>query len=309
VTIWPDNDDPGRRAAAAVVKACREADAASVAVVQVPSDWPESWDLADPLPEGVTLDTLRALLAKAEAQHERQDETEDRALGDLVQRCAADPGAAFAPEVVQRLADLKRHNRAAFESLRAQLKQTGCRVTELDRLIADHTGDNRRDQTQADILIELAQEGAELFHAPDGTGFADIEVNGHRETWPIRSKGFRRWLARMFFETMEGAPNSEAMQSALSVIEARAHFDAPERTVHVRVAGADGKLYVDLGDDSWRAVEIDADGWRIVDNPPVRFRRAAGMQALPIPQRGGSIATLRRFLNVQSDNDFVLVVA
>jgi len=56
-------------------------------------------------------------------------------------------------------------------------------------------------------------------------------------------------------------------------------------------------------------VEIDSDGWRVVDEPPVRFRRAAGMRALPTPVPGGSIETLRRFLNVQSDNDFVLAVA
>ena len=62
-------------------------------------------------------------------------------------------------------------------------------------------------------------------------------------------------------------------------------------------------------DESWRAVEIDANGWRVVDNPPVRFRRASGMKPLPVPEEGGSIETLRSFLNVQSDADFVLVVA
>jgi hypothetical protein len=71
----------------------------------------------------------------------------------------------------------------------------------------------------------------------------------------------------------------------------------------------DERLYLDLGDATWRAVEIDADGWRAIDNPPVRFRRAAGMQPLPMPVVGGSIEILRSFLNVQSENDFVLVVA
>ena len=31
----------------------------------------------------------------------------------------------------------------------------------------------------ADILIRIGLE-AELFHAPDSTAFADVEVNGHR---------------------------------------------------------------------------------------------------------------------------------
>ena len=230
-------------------------------------------------------------------------------LDGLVEKTAGDPGAPFTPEVLEALAALKKDDRAAFEALRARLKSAGCRVTALDEAIAEESGDvGGRGPTQADILVDLAQT-AELFHAPDGTGFADLDVNGHRETWPIRSKGFRRWLARRFFEETQGAPSSEALQSALNVIEAKAHFDAPERVVHIRVGGLEGKLYLDLGDATWRAVEIDATGWRVIDNPPVRFRRAAGMKPLPVPVAGGSIEALRSFLNVKSDHDFVLVVA
>ena len=230
-------------------------------------------------------------------------------LDDLVERTTADPGAAFTPEILERLGALRRDDRAAFEALRAQLKKAGCRVTALDQTMAEQSGEaGGRGPSQADILIDLAQ-AAELFHAPDGTGFADIEINGHRETWAIRAKGFRRWLARSFFEATQGAPSSEALQSALNVIEAKAHFDAPERMVHVRVGGMDGRLYLDLCDETWRAVEIDTTGWRVIDNPPVRFRRAAGMQSLSMPVSGGSVEMLRAFLNVKTDADFVLVVA
>ena len=230
-------------------------------------------------------------------------------LEGLVEKTATGPGAPFMPEALEALSALKKDNRAAFEALRSQLKKAGCRVTALDEAIAGENGEaGGRGPTQADILIELAQS-AELFHTPDGTGFADLDVNGHRETWPIRAKGFRRWLARRFYEETGGAPSSEALQSALNVIEAKADFDAPERLVHIRVGGLDGQLYLDLGDETWRAVEIDATGWRVIDNPPVRFRRASGMKPMPIPMCGGSIEALRSFLNVQSDTDFVLVVA
>jgi hypothetical protein len=230
-------------------------------------------------------------------------------LEGLVEKTTADPGSPFVPHVLERLAELKKDDRAAFEGLRSQLKKTDCRVTQLDKAIAEVSGDTGgRGPTQADILIGLAQS-AELFHTPDSTGYADLDINGHRETWPIRTKGFRRWLARRFFEATQGAPSSEALQSALNVIEAKAHFDAPERIVHIRVGGLDGRLYIDLGDETWRAVEIDASGWRMIENPPIRFRRAAGMQALPVPVKGGSVETLRSFLNVQSDADFALVVA
>ena len=230
-------------------------------------------------------------------------------LEGLVENTASNPGAPFAPDALEQLAALKKDDRAAFEALRAQLKGAGVRVTALDEAIAGKNGETGgRGPTQADILIDLAQS-AELFHAPDGTGFADLEINGHRETWPIRSKGFRRWLARRFYDATQGAPSSEALASVLNVIEAKAHFDAPEREVYVRVGGLDGRLYLDLGDGNWRAVEIDVSGWRVVDNPPVRFRRAAGMQPLPMPVRGGSVEALRSFLNLKTDTDFVLVVA
>lgn len=229
-------------------------------------------------------------------------------LDGLVEKSAEDPGAAFTPVVLERLVALKSEDRAAFEALRAKLKKAGCRVTALDDAMSEESGGGGRGPTQADILIDLAG-AADLFHSADGTALADILINEHRETWPVRTKGFRRWLARQFFEQTGGAPSSEALQSALNVIEAKAHFDGPERPVFIRVGGLDGRLYLDLGDEAWRAVEIDATGWRIIDKPPVRFRRAAGMQPLAVPITGGSVETLRAFLNVQSDQDFVLVVA
>lgn len=165
-----------------------------------------------------------------------------------------------------------------------------------------------RAASQTNVLVELAKT-AELFHAPDGASFADVHINGHRETWPIRGKGFRRWLQHAYYEKTRGAPNTEALQSALNVIEARAQFDAPERVVHIRVAGLGDKLYLDLCDDTWQVVEIDATGWRVINDPPVRFRRSAGMKPLPVPEHGGSIAALHAFLNVKSESDFVLSVA
>ncbi len=228
-------------------------------------------------------------------------------LDNLVERTADDPGIPFQPDVLARLSELKRQDQAAFERLRARLRKTGCRVTELDDAIAKEIGESDRGPKQADILINLTAD-IDLFHDATDTGFADLEISGHRETWPLRSKGFKRWLARRYFEETGSAPNSEALYSALNVIEARAHFDAPQQEVFIRVAGHDGKLYLDLADDDWRAVEIDRGGWRLVERPPVRFRRSSGMQPLPAPEPGGSIDLLRPFLNVNKD-DFILVVA
>lgn len=67
VIVWPDADGPSRVTfAPEVARLAREAGAASVAAVSVPSNAPESWDLADPLPEGWESGSLRSLLDDAE---------------------------------------------------------------------------------------------------------------------------------------------------------------------------------------------------------------------------------------------------
>ena len=170
------------------------------------------------------------------------------------------------------------------------------------------TGKERRqERRKADILIELSPD--ELFHTSDGTGYADIHIDGHRETWPICSRVFRQWLARRYFEAERRVPNSEAFKSAIDIIEAKAKFASPERGVFVRVAQYCGRIYLDLCDKAWRVVEIDERGWCVRSEPPDRFRRTRSMTALPIPVEGGSIAELRTFLNVKSDDDFVPIVA
>jgi hypothetical protein len=150
---------------------------------------------------------------------------------------------------------------------------------------------------------------ASLFHTPASTAFIDLEIQGHRETWPVRGKQLRAWLRRRHYEQAGEALGGETIRSIVDLLEARAQFDAPERTVHVRVAEHEGRIYLDLGDKEWHAVEISPDGWRVIGFPPVRFKRAAGMLPLPEPQRGGSIDALASFLNLPAANDFVLTVA
>jgi hypothetical protein len=167
-----------------------------------------------------------------------------------------------------------------------------------------------RKPTQAELLVRCA-EGAEVFHTPAGDAYATIPVGDHRETHPIKSKGFRRWLVRAFFERYDRPPGAQALQDALGLLEARAQFDGPERDVHVRVAEHGGNIYVDLANEQWEAVEISTRGWRVVSSEatPVRFRRPRGMLPLATPARGGRLEELRRFMNVTDDLGWRLIAA
>lgn len=162
--------------------------------------------------------------------------------------------------------------------------------------------------TQAELLIELAS-GVELFHTSDHECFATIKIEDHTETWPIRSKSFRSFLIRAFYERVKKPPSNQALQEGIQFLEAKAQFDGAQEEVFIRVAGDKERIYLDLANEEWSAVEITADEWRIVSKPDVKFRRTPGMLTLPDPVSGGSLEELRPLINAKEDEIFVLDVA
>jgi hypothetical protein len=146
-----------------------------------------------------------------------------------------------------------------------------------------------------------------LFHDSESRGFATFETDGHLETWPIRSRAFKLFARLLYFRATEDSPSSNATTDGLATIEAEAIFDGPETDVHLRVAGEQNAIHIDLGDAGWNAITITRAGWT-VEPHPVRFRRTRGMAPLPKPVRGGDLGELRPFLNVGSDDDLQLAV-
>lgn len=170
-------------------------------------------------------------------------------------------------------------------------------------------GEGASQKTQATALLELA-DAADIapFCTRDGTAYVDVSLDGHRETHAAASASLRKLLRRLYFQETGGAANDDAVRQVVGVIEAHALFGGETREVYLRVATVGPRIYIDLCDSEWRAIEIDDNGWRIVDRPPVRFRRTRGMQPLPVPQRGGRVEELKDILPID-DHEYVLAVA
>jgi hypothetical protein len=161
-------------------------------------------------------------------------------------------------------------------------------------------------EKDADALVRLGLAGAKLFASPDGTAYADLVIKNNRSTMSLSSAEFSDWLLHQFFRERRKAPTGGALKNALRTLAAQAQYEGDRHSVHLRTAELEGTIYVDLGDAG--AVEINVTGWRVVQNPPIRFRRTASMTELPIPQRGGSLEELRRFVNLD-DAGFTLLVS
>ena len=182
-------------------------------------------------------------------------------------------------------------------------------VDDIERILRNFSESGPK-QNQRDRLIRLATE-AELWHDPDGEAYITLSAprKGHRENWPLRSKGARHWLRWRFYNAYGGAPGSQAFDEASRQLEAQALYEGAEHEVHLRIAQHEDRIYLDLCDPKWRAIEITDESWSVVSDPPVRFIRTSQMRALPEPQVGGDIEELRPFLNVATEDDFCLIVA
>jgi len=163
-------------------------------------------------------------------------------------------------------------------------------------------------QATAIVDAAIAVEGVEFFSTPDHEPYALIPLGDHRECWPLGSAAFRRWVERRYYQDAHKVANRQSIREALDLLEGMASFDGVQQQVHVRLAEANGEIWVDLADDYWQAVRVTSAGWDVVHNPPVRFRRANGMLPLPCPERGGNIDALREFVNV-TDDDWTLFLA
>jgi hypothetical protein len=155
--------------------------------------------------------------------------------------------------------------------------------------------------TSGDTLLEIGKT-ATYFHTADKVPYADIWIEGNRHTYAVRSKAFRMWLSGEFYKSEGKGIGSQTLQDTLNTLEAIALFEGKTHEVHLRTAEHQGKIYLDLGTPDWKAIEVDASGWLVILEPPVRFWRPDSLLPLPIPVTGGNLDELKELLNVDGSS-------
>jgi hypothetical protein len=162
--------------------------------------------------------------------------------------------------------------------------------------------------SQATRLVKYATTALDLWHTAEPLACATTQERPH-QSWPLRSKTARQFLSRLFYLKEGTAPGGDAIPTALATLEGIAVHDGPEHALSTRLAEHDGRIYLDLGDTDRRAAVVGPNGWQVVEELPVYFRRSRGMLALPVPERGGHIDELRKLVNVATDDDWKLLVS
>lgn len=156
----------------------------------------------------------------------------------------------------------------------------------------------------AEILIgEVLNSKAELFHDQYKEPHIAFEGNGSNIA-PLESEVFKRWLTHLYWTKFKKALPRESANTATQTLMGHALFEGQERTLNIRVAQHENSLWYDLGDG--RAVKISPNGWTVVDQPPVLFRRLNHQIKQATPEAGGDLTQLRAYVNVGSEDDWIL---
>ncbi|MCI3276260.1 ATP-binding protein [Streptomyces cylindrosporus] len=176
-------------------------------------------------------------------------------------------------------------------------------------LTANGVDPDKKGPSQATQLVALARERYDLFMSDDGRPYG-VKVDGPNLALPLRGKaGLRSQLARIYTDVNGGTvPSQSALADAMTVLEGLA-ANADPRTPHLRVARReDDSILIDLGTSDGRCVHVTPDGWQILPDSPIVFRRSGAMKPLPVPIRDGDgLAKLRDLLNTTEEGFHLLV--
>ena len=151
---------------------------------------------------------------------------------------------------------------------------------QLDRVIhaldshVENDADSEQDETKkstSTMLVELAEKRFTFGASTLGEAFA-LPKDGPKIVAMLRGSrtALRNQLAREYFRIEKKAASQQALADCLLVLEGMAQEAEPEE-LYLRVARQSGVIWLDLGDDTGRAVRITGEGWTVEDEAPVLF--------------------------------------
>jgi putative DNA primase/helicase len=186
----------------------------------------------------------------------------------------------------------------------------------------------REHEPQRERIIDAVQSaGVSFWHDPDGQAFATVPCNVADRTGAlmhlrVRGRRFALICRRLYGKAhpvngahvpRPGSVSDSAMTEAISAFEAVA-LASETYAPDVRLLWNAGAIWIDLGDVTFRAIRVTADGWHIENRAIARLVRSDGMRALPTPVHDAeALNTLRRLLNLPNDEggmaNFRLIIA
>lgn len=148
-------------------------------------------------------------------------------------------------------------------------------ITEIYKVSDEYVGNIENDDIPEEesvdkILMRYARD-FELFHDTKKITYARIQREDHHEIYAINSEEFSDILRERYLDEYNSVVKKHELESVIETISAIAKFKGKEYEMYIRICEHDGAIWFDLG--NWKAVKITKNGWEIIDNPPILFKK------------------------------------
>jgi len=152
-----------------------------------------------------------------------------------------------------------------------------------------------------EVLVFLAKLYYEFIRTIEND-FLAVPINGPKIAKNLRGgqNSLGDDLMRRYKDQCGKIPSERAVNDAIRVIMSDASTSDPV-TTYLRYARVAEVIYIDLGDSTGEAIEVTANGWQIIDRPPIYFRRTALTAPFPRPGIGGDVNQLFEIVNIPEE--------
>ena len=206
------------------------------------------------------------------------------------------------------------HNNPPLDENELKAKWEGIKKAEREQKVND-TGviEIQQSGSQTGLLLQLLEslekEGhIQYFHNEKQEPFVKALINNNYLILQCKSKRLIMHLSKLFWDKFKKPINQEGLSSVIRIIEAKACFGDSQHKLFNRIARHQGAILYDLSDEKNRAVKITSEGWEIIDNPPILFKRHSHQQPQSEPSLNGDVRNFLKFVNIKDENHEILLL-
>lgn len=156
-----------------------------------------------------------------------------------------------------------------------------------------------------ELVGEIAYNNT-LFHDQFNEPYLAVNNSGAK-ILRINSGDFTGWLNNYAYHRYHGILKNNQANDIKRGLSGLAQFsEENEFRLEPRLCKINDEIWYDLGKE---AVCISRNGWKIVNEPPIIFRRYSHQKPQVKPIKGGDIQEFRKFTNITNDDDWNLFLA
>jgi hypothetical protein len=164
------------------------------------------------------------------------------------------------------------------------------------------------DKSAAKKIIEIITKNCELVHNEQNEAFAIINSGKIRKVFSLNSSSFSEFISNTYYVEKQSALSDASLKTALSTLAGKAKYEGNKCKIYTRIAKTDEGYWLDLCNDKWQAILINASGWQILSGSHIPlFHRSNSMQAIPTPIHGGSLDEFWNLVNIPTEDRLMIV--